>query len=75
MEMKLLYFLSQLRPCISSKLLVSQYRLQFLPGWNAAMGRGTNIIALCHGRVMITTERVMPNPEVTRKLYKDVNCP
>ena len=39
-------------------ILVKQLRLQILPGWNALMKPTCDVIATCHGRVMLTTEKV-----------------
>ena len=39
-------------------ILVKQLRLQILPGWNAFMKPSCDIKAACHGRVMLTTEKV-----------------
>jgi len=50
-------------------VLVSQYRLQMMPGWNACLGAGlSNIVSTCNGRVIITTERVIPKKEEFDKL-------
>jgi len=45
------------------KKLVSQYRMQVMPGWNTQMLPNCNIFSLCHGRVFITTERMNPHEE------------
>eukprot|EP00088_Acartia_fossae_P030743 TRINITY_DN3172_c0_g1_i2.p1 TRINITY_DN3172_c0_g1~~TRINITY_DN3172_c0_g1_i2.p1 ORF type:complete len:153 (+),score=26.49 TRINITY_DN3172_c0_g1_i2:34-492(+) len=52
------------------KMLVSQYRLAVLPGWNAVTqtSETTNIFARCHGRVMLTTEKVEPKNEEYLKI-------
>jgi len=50
------------------KLLVSQYRMQVMPGWNTKMLPNCNISSLCNGRVMITTEKINPKP----KAFKDL---
>eukprot|EP00090_Calanus_glacialis_P035122 TRINITY_DN60031_c0_g1_i1.p2 TRINITY_DN60031_c0_g1~~TRINITY_DN60031_c0_g1_i1.p2 ORF type:complete len:156 (+),score=41.50 TRINITY_DN60031_c0_g1_i1:58-525(+) len=42
------------------KLLVKQLRLQVLPGWNTKMLNTCNIVALTHGRAMLTTEKIDP---------------
>ncbi|XP_023349105.1 uncharacterized protein LOC111717878 [Eurytemora carolleeae] len=52
----------------SGKIVVSQYRLQILPGWNTVMLPNCNIMALTHGRVIITTEKVQPKQEEYEKL-------
>jgi len=49
-------------------LLIKQLRLQVLPGWNAHMKSTCDIIAACHGRVMLTTEKVEPRLEAYKKL-------
>ena len=46
------------------KTLVSQYRLQVLPGWNTRMLPTCNILATTHGRVILTTEKIAPDTEV-----------
>jgi len=45
------------------KLLVKQLRLQVLPGWNTKLLNTCNIIGTCHGRAMLTTEKIDPNLE------------
>lgn len=42
------------------KLLVRQHRLQVLPGWNTKLIHTCDIVALSHGRAMLTTEKVEP---------------
>merc|ERR1719357_1361493 len=50
------------------KLLVKQHRLQVLPGWNTKMLNTCNIVALSHGRAMLTTEKVEPKLEAYQRL-------
>ena len=50
------------------KVLVKQHRLQVLPGWNTKMLNTCNIVALSHGRAMLTTEKVQPKVEAYQKL-------
>jgi len=49
-------------------ILVKQLRLQILPGWNAFMKPSCDIKAACHGRVMLTTEKVEPKLEAYEEL-------
>ena len=42
---------------------MKQLRLQVLPGWNTKMLSTCNIIALTHGRAMLTTEKIDPKLE------------
>ena len=48
----------RLLPLLSRTILVKQLRLQILPGWNALMKPTCDVVAACHGRVMLTTEKV-----------------
>ena len=50
------------------KVLVKQHRLQVLPGWNTKILNTCNIVALSHGRAMLTTEKVDPKLEAYQKL-------
>ena len=50
----------RLLPLLSRTILVKQLRLQILPGWNALMKPTCDVVAACHGRVMLTTEKVSP---------------
>ena len=50
------------------KVLVKQHRLQVLPGWNTRMLNTCNIVALSHGRAMLTTEKVQPKLAAYEKL-------
>merc|ERR1712080_112041 len=49
-------------------ILVKQLRLQILPGWNALMKPTCEVVAACHGRVMLTTEKVEPKLEAYEAL-------
>eukprot|EP00088_Acartia_fossae_P064830 TRINITY_DN79860_c0_g1_i1.p1 TRINITY_DN79860_c0_g1~~TRINITY_DN79860_c0_g1_i1.p1 ORF type:complete len:152 (+),score=0.90 TRINITY_DN79860_c0_g1_i1:24-479(+) len=50
------------------KLLVKQHRLQVLPGWNTKMLATCDIVALSHGRAILTTEKVDPKLEAYQRL-------
>jgi len=50
------------------KVLVSQVRLNILPGWNTYMHANCNISSTCHGRVFLTTEKIVPKPEEFEKI-------
>ena len=54
-------------------ILVKQLRLQILPGWNALMKPTCDVIATCHGRVMLTTEKVCITQLYVRWNYLDQN--
>ena len=54
------------------KVLVKQHRLQVLPGWNTKMLNTCNIVALSHGRAMLTTEKVQPKLEAYQKKMKEI---
>ncbi|KAK4296640.1 hypothetical protein Pmani_030878 [Petrolisthes manimaculis] len=44
-------------------LLVRQLGLDYLPGLNVGIGRNRTLYAMYHGRVVMTTERFIPNWE------------
>lgn len=50
--------------------LVSQRRVQVLPGWNALMLKNCRIVATATGRAIMTTEKVDPNPENHMKMFQ-----
>ena len=49
-------------------MLVKQHRLQVLPGWNTKMLPTCDIVALSHGRAILTTEKVEPRMEAYQTL-------
>ena len=50
------------------KMLVKQHRLQVFPGWNTKILPTCDIIALSHGRAILTTEKVDPKVEAFQRL-------
>ena len=52
----------------SRKMLVKQHRLQVLPGWNTKMLHTCDIVALSHGRAILTTEKIDPKMEAYQRL-------
>ena len=53
---------------VSRKMLVKQHRLQVLPGWNTKMLHTCDIVALSHGRAILTTEKIDPKMEAYQRL-------
>ncbi len=51
----------------AGSVLATQLGVKIFPGWNVRFAQKDNLCAECHGRVMITTERMDPKYSQVRR--------